>query len=171
MEESASTKKFTWGKVAAGTITVIGLVGSIVGIATGMIPILPDLHKVDGTWTLKTQTENSTENKYRGMELTYTVNLNHDGTHVTGKGHKQGEKLAGLTYTPYEGKAHTPIDIDGSLDRDGDSLNAVFTEEGEKRSTSGCLELSWNGKSKSWVGTFKSEAAESRGTALLSPSK
>lgn len=167
MEESANIKKLTFRKIIAGTLTLLGLVGTVVSIATGVIPVLPGRHKVDGTWTLKTQTENSTENKYKGMELTYTVNLNREGTHITGKGHKQGEKLAGGTYTPYEGKARTSIDIDGSLDLDGDSLNAVFTEEGERRQTSGHLELNWNGKS--WAGTFNSEAAASSGTASLSP--
>ena len=168
MKESASTNKFSWKKVFAGAVAVLGLMGTVVGIATGVIPWFQDRHNVDGTWTLKTVTQKTTDTKFKNMELTYTINLTHDGTHVSGRGTKLGEKLADETYTEYEGKARTPIEIDGNLDGDGDLLHAVVTEEGVKRASAGSLELNWNGKS--WVGTFQSDAATSSGTALLSRS-
>ena len=71
MEESTGIKKFAWGKVFAAAVTVLGLVGSIVGIATGMIPFVQGRHPIKGTWTLQTQTEKTTETRFRGMELVY----------------------------------------------------------------------------------------------------
>lgn len=166
--DSVTTNKFSWGKLATGTVAIVGLVGSVVGIASGVLPGFEARHAPRGTWTLMTQTEHSTENNFKGMELKYSLNLTCNGTHITGKGEKLGEQLAGKGYTPYAGKARTPIYIDGSVD--GNSLDALFTESGEIRKTSGHLALKWDGKSKSWFGTFDSEAATSSGTASLSSS-
>src|SRR5262250_3215701 len=148
------------GAIAAG----VALVAFLVASPRGMIPFLHPRDGIVGMWTLKTQTEEATE-------LTYTVSLAVDGRQVTGKGLKLGEKSAGGTYT--DCKACTTFDINGSLDMDGDSLKAWFTEEGELSPTSGHLELEKKGKS--WVGTFlrrpladfNSEVATSSGTALL----
>jgi len=164
----SATDKSSWDKLFTGTVAVVGLVGSIVGISVGVLPILQGRHPVTGLWTLTTQTENSTEDSFKGMELTYTVNFTSDGGHITGTGEKLGQKLAGQSYMPYEPKARTPINIRGSFGFSGDSLDAVFTEAGEKRPTSGHLALKWDRKSKSWLGTFDSEAATSTGDASLS---
>lgn len=165
MGDSVNTRKFSFGKVAGATSLLLGLLASIVGIAAAVIPWYKERHNINGTWTLKTLTDKSTETSFRSMELTYTVILTHDGTHVSGKGNKLGEKLGGGTYTPYEGKARTTIELDGSLD--GDLLDVVITEDGLRRTTTGNLKLKRDGKS--WVGTFYSDAATSSGTATLSP--
>lgn len=98
--DSVTTNKFSWGKLAAGIVTLVGLVGSMVGIASGVLPGLAARHAPKGTWKLTTQTENSTKNDFKGMELIYTLNLTCDGTHLKGSGEKLGEQLAGRSYTP-----------------------------------------------------------------------
>ena len=160
MEERASTKKFTWGKILAvlGTVLGGGLVGTIFTLSGGVLhgdAILRDA--VKGAWTLKTTGD---------MELTYTVSLTPNARQFTGKGLKLGEKWAGGTYTDCKGTACTAFDINGSLDVDGDSLEAWFTEEGERSATQ--LHLVWKPEKSQWVGTFTSETATSRGPATSS---
>ena len=160
MEESASIKKFKWGKVLVGAGTIFGVVCSISAWVQHGDAILRDA--AEGAWTLKI-----TETTYRDMEFTYTVSLTPNGTQVTGKGLKLGEKslVAGI-YTDCKGKVCTPFDIAGSLDRDGDSLEAWFTDEGERSATQ--LHLVWKPEKSQWVGTFTSEAATSSGPATSS---
>ena len=171
MEESASTKKFTSKKILGGIATLFTLVGTIITVAARMHNGDAILRAVEGTWTLKTQTTETTETRFRDMELTYTVSLTRDGIQVKGKGLKLGEKSAGGIYTDCKANACTAFDINGSLDADGDSWEAWFTDEGERSTTH--LHLNKNGKS--WVGTFTSEAgtpsgpATWSGTATLSP--
>jgi len=166
MEESASTKKFTSKKILGGIATLFTLVGTIITVAARMHNGDAILRAVEGTWTLKTQTENIREARFRDMELRYRVNLTVDGTHVTGNGYKLGEKLAGGKYRPDEGKTRPPFDIAGNLDLNSDSLEVWFTEEqgGEQSTTDLKLEKNVG----SWAGTFKSDRATSSGKASLS---
>ena len=106
MDEAVKGNKFSWGAITGGLVTLITLVGGVIGIWTGVIPILQARNKIDGVWTLKTQTKITTYKKFEGMELTYTVNLNQDGTHITGKGEKVGEKMIGESYVAYEPNPH-----------------------------------------------------------------
>ena len=167
MEELATAKRFGPGTYFAGFVTFVGLVGGIFGIITGSIPFLSARHNVDGAWTLKTHTDTTTETKFKGMELTYTVNFTHDGTHITGKGFKLGEQIAGGSFVKYAPADQTPISVDGNVD--GNALSAIFTEMGKDRHTSGQLKAAWQSKTSSWAGTFSSEAAASAGTTSLTP--
>src|SRR5215469_5271407 len=162
MEESATTRKFTLIKVGK----VVTLVGSIVSIGVAVLAYIQPGRSVEGTWTLKTQTENIREARFRDMELRYRVNLTVDGTHVTGNGYKLGEKLAGGKYRPDEGKTRPPFDIAGNLDLNSDSLEVWFTEEQEGEQSTTDLKLEKN--VGSWAGTFKSDRATSSGKASLS---
>jgi hypothetical protein len=52
MDESATSKKFSWGVLIRESITLANLVCGVVGIVTGVIPILQARHSIHGTWTL-----------------------------------------------------------------------------------------------------------------------
>jgi hypothetical protein len=52
MDESATSKKFSWGVLIRKLITLVRLVCGVVGIVTGVIPILQARHSIHGTWTL-----------------------------------------------------------------------------------------------------------------------
>lgn len=51
MDESASSKKFSWEVLIGGFLKFVILVGGVVGIVTGVFPILQVRHSIDGTWT------------------------------------------------------------------------------------------------------------------------
>lgn len=51
MDESATSKKFSWGVLINELITLVSLVCGVVGIVTGVIPILQARHSIHGSWT------------------------------------------------------------------------------------------------------------------------
>jgi hypothetical protein len=52
MDKLASSKKFSWEVLIGGLVALATLVGGVLGIVIGIIPILQARHGIDGTWTL-----------------------------------------------------------------------------------------------------------------------
>ena len=51
MDESASSKKFSSEVLIGGFLKFVTLVGGVIGIVTGVTPILQVRHSIDGAWT------------------------------------------------------------------------------------------------------------------------
>ena len=51
MDKSASSTKFSWEVLIGGFLKFVTLVGGVVGVVTGVIPVPQVRHSIDGTWT------------------------------------------------------------------------------------------------------------------------
>lgn len=150
--------KLSLGGMIGTAVTVVTLVGGIIAIKQ-YYDQTPS-HDLTGTWTVTDRIEQTSYSPFKNLELTYTVTITQNGPDFTGSGTKTME-----SGHPLIGKAHTPIEIKGKLNRD--SILASFTEQGVERRTTG--EFRWKlANDGSWVGTFFSDAANSKGTSLLS---
>jgi transcriptional regulator with XRE-family HTH domain len=110
-----------------------------------------------GWWQLTNRVDAATVPSYTGMELGFRLQLEQDGTRVTGHGQKWSEN--GRSVPP---AARTPITVDGTVV--GGRLELVFTEQGAHRTSSGRIVLQQSGDGL-LQGTFASGAARARGTS------
>jgi hypothetical protein len=114
---------------------------------------------VTGWWELATRVEESSMTRYQGLELGYRIYLERqpDGR-IVGEGQKWSEAGDGLPRA-----RRTPIRLAGELR--GDRLDLGFVEHGTRRTTRGSLVLRVEPGGRRLAGSFRSEAAESRGPA------
>ena len=110
---------------------------------------------VSGVWNLNTRIESSSYRDYEGLQLGYHLELQQDGSRVTGTGVKTVENGRRLGST-----AQTPILIQGTID--GERLTLTFTERGLLRPSEGkmILDVIDDGVLR---GRFSSNAAQSVG--------
>lgn len=117
----------------------------------------PDL---EGRWDLWTRITQSNESRYEGMTLGFRVRLRQDGDRITGSGEKRSE--GGETLPPGR---RAPIRVEGSVD--GREVRLSFREEGAQRISSGTLTLRLSADGSTLTGSFRSDAASSRGSARM----
>ena len=115
---------------------------------------------LDGWWELTTRVDSSSVPRFEGLELGYRLHLRQEGVRVSGTGEKWSEAGARLPRP-----RRTPIVLSGSFQ--GDRLVLTFTEQGTQRASAGTMTL--QRRDRRLVGSFRSDAAESRGGAALRP--
>jgi hypothetical protein len=155
--DQAPSRKLKWGALVGGLVTVVSLIGGLLGIKQYYAQ--NPSYDVSGTWIIETTTLQTSYTPYKNLALTYTVQFVQNGVSITGHGEKtteSGHEVAA--------KAHTPILLTGTLA--GDSIDAAFTEKGLDRESHG--EFRWKlDKEQRWEGTFTSTAANSQGSSVL----
>jgi transcriptional regulator with XRE-family HTH domain len=120
-----------------------------------LVPPAPPALDLSGVWTLDTRIESSTYRDFEGLQLGYRLELQQDGSRLTGTGVKlveNGRKLGNA--------AQTPIAIQGVVD--GERLTLTFTERGLARTSGGKMILDVNDDGV-LRGRFSSSAAQSAG--------
>ena len=115
---------------------------------------------LSGWWELTTRVDSSSVPRFEGLELGYRLHLRQDGARVSGTGEKWSAAGARLPRP-----RRTPIVLSGSFQ--GDRLVLTFTEQGARRASAGTLTL--QREDRRYVGSFRSDAAASRGGAALRP--
>ena len=118
---------------------------------------------VTGTWNLTTQVTSASNPQFEGLRLGFRLRLTQDGNRVTGHGEKWSENGRAI-----DAAARTPIDLEGTID--ADRIDLTFTEYGARRDSGGRLVMERTTGSE-FRGTFTSDAARSRGSALARRAK
>jgi hypothetical protein len=96
---------------------------------------------------------------YKGLRLTYRVQLEQDGDRITGRGQKWAEDGS-----PVSAGARSPISVFGKID--GRKVILQFTERGAKRSTSGTFSWLLGPGGGALHGSFQSTAADTSGGSV-----
>jgi cytoskeletal protein RodZ len=111
---------------------------------------------IAGFWTLDTRVEASSVRDFEGLQLGYRLELQQDGSRVSGRGIKTIEN--GKTIGS---RGQTPITVVGRIEKN--RLMLSFIESGSQRESAGkmILELHEDGVLR---GRFSSDAARSTGT-------
>jgi 1A family penicillin-binding protein len=115
---------------------------------------LPDL---SGWWEVTNTIQSTSYPAYRGLRLTYRVQLEQDGNRITGRGQKWAEDGG-----PVSAAARSPIRIVGRIA--GRQVLLQFTERGARRSTDGSF--SWIVSPGALHGSFTSTAAATSGGSV-----
>ena len=167
-------------------VAIIGMVGTITAAfihCMGLIitnPInTPDIQKTEsenkidlsGVWYMQTTTEETTYNPFKGIVIRYKLFLTHD-THkdrsIIVNGNKISEIFHGTEHE-YTGVAKTPINLTGSLiqDESGQMIIKLNGQENGllRKSIATSFELKLLNSSQ-MIGTFSSNAANSKGTTF-----
>ena len=112
-----------------------------------------------GWWRISDEVESTNYSGFRGLRLEYRVKFRQEGVWLFGEGEKVAEHGRPLPLA-----RRKPISIVGSVA--GSSVTASLFEKGHRRESLG--EFSWSvSEDRSlMVGTFRSDAAQSRGTSL-----
>ena len=120
---------------------------------------------LNGTWYFTSTLTETTYSKYRGLKVTYQVNLIQDQLHITGYGEKVSEELNGVV-TNYVGKDRVAIDVTANITHryfSKDTLAMAYLETGTARKSSTFQRLiRYNDDAMS--GTFASTIANSNGS-------
>ncbi|MFL6195674.1 MAG: PBP1A family penicillin-binding protein [Thermoanaerobaculia bacterium] len=114
---------------------------------------------LSGWWEMTNTIQSTNFESYRGLRLTYRVQLEQDGDRITGRGQKWEEDGRRLTAS-----ARSPITVRGTMD--GRKVTLTFTERGAKRSTSGGFSWTLTADRTALRGTFWSTAAATSGSSL-----
>lgn len=114
---------------------------------------------ISGDWTIVNTVESTSYPAYANLRLAYHVIINQTGSTFTGDGEKRSE--SGRELDPAE---RTPIHIVGSVNEN--VLRATFTEEGQRRTTSGTFIWTITQGGNRLNGTFASTAAKSSGPSV-----
>ncbi|HEY3571380.1 MAG TPA: PBP1A family penicillin-binding protein [Thermoanaerobaculia bacterium] len=113
---------------------------------------------LSGWWELTNTIASTNYAAYRGLRLTYRLQLEQDGDRLTGRGQKWAEDGA-----PVSAAARSPISVTGKIE--GNKVVLQFTERGAKRSTTG--NFSWTlAGGNALRGTFWSTAADTSGGSV-----
>ncbi|HYC57882.1 MAG TPA: PBP1A family penicillin-binding protein [Candidatus Binatia bacterium] len=110
-----------------------------------------------GWWGLSTQVDKSAVEAFRGLQLGYRIQLEHNGDRITGRGQKWTENGRALM-----GAGRTAIMVEGRVR--GNEMVLRFREQGSRRTTGGTFALAWAPDGSTLSGTFDSSAASSRGS-------
>jgi hypothetical protein len=114
----------------------------------------PDL---SGWWEVTNTIQSTSYPAYRGLRLTYRVQLEQDGNRITGRGQKWAEDGG-----PVSAAGRSPIRIVGRIA--GRQVILEFTERGARRETRGSF--SWIVSPDALHGSFTSSAAATSGGSV-----
>lgn len=144
------------GRLAGISVGLVGVASAFVGIAQ-YAEQHPSVH-LTGEWRLNHTIESTSMAAYRGVRLGYRLFVSQKGDEITAEGEKCWEN--GRIMAPME---RTPIEFAGTLDHG--IVKGTFIEEGKRRRTTGYFSWSLR-KDGSLTGTFRSTAANSRGSVM-----
>ncbi|HET7042446.1 MAG TPA: hypothetical protein VFI13_10520, partial [Gemmatimonadales bacterium] len=116
----------------------------------------PDL---SGWWELTNTIASTNYAAYRGLRLTYRLQLEQDGDRLTGRGQKWAEEGA-----PVSAAARSPISVTGRIE--GNKVTLQFTERGARRDTTGSFAWTLAPNGNALHGTFWSTAANTSGSSV-----
>jgi penicillin-binding protein 1A len=114
---------------------------------------------LSGWWELTNTIASTNYPAYRGLRLTYRLQLEQDGNRLTGRGQKWAEEGA-----PVSAAARSPISVTGRIE--GNRVTLQFTERGAKRSTTGSFAWTLAPNGNALHGTFWSTAADTSGGSM-----
>jgi membrane peptidoglycan carboxypeptidase len=114
---------------------------------------------LSGWWELTNTIASTNYAAYRGLRLTYRLQLEQDGDRLTGRGQKWAEEGA-----PVSAAGRSPISVTGRIE--GNKVVLQFTERGAKRSTTGSFSWSLAPNGNALRGTFWSTAAATSGGSV-----
>ena len=120
---------------------------------------------LNGSWYFTTTTIDSSYSKYKGLKVTYQVNLLQDELHITGYGEKISEELNGVTKN-YYGKDRVQIEVTANINHhylSRDTLALAYLETGTARKSSTFMKLVRYSDDEI-SGSFSSTAADTKGT-------
>jgi hypothetical protein len=112
-----------------------------------------------GIWRLETEVVSSSVGNFKGLQLGYHLQLDQQGSEISGNGEKISENGRALAAA-----ARTAIAVRGTVN--GNQLALTFTERGARRSSQGALVLQRDDDG-TLRGRFSSDAAKSSGLAQL----
>jgi hypothetical protein len=118
-----------------------------------------EVSNLTGEWNVVNTIEETSYPSYANLRIGYRLVINQSGTAFTAEGEKVSEN--GRTIIPAE---RSPIHLTGSVD--GDKVGATYTEEGERRKTSGRFAWTIEAEGTRLRGTFVSTAASSSGSSV-----
>jgi cytoskeletal protein RodZ len=158
-DRPASTEHHTEESPRPSAAAPVGATADTTGAPSSepLTAAAPPAADISGDWTLATFVESSSVRDYEGLQLGYQLNLQQNGSRISGEGMKtleNGREIAQF--------AQTPIIVSGTMD--GGRLTLTFTERGRRRDSGGkmILALQEDGVLR---GRFSSSAAKSSGTA------
>jgi hypothetical protein len=111
---------------------------------------------LNGNWKVINTVEQTSYEPYKNLKVGFDLAINQSGNEFTGKGQKVSENGQSLPAT-----SRTPILVKGSID--GDKVEAVFSETGAVRKTSGRFVWRIDKANGGLNGTFVSTAARTSG--------
>jgi penicillin-binding protein 1A len=114
---------------------------------------------LSGWWELTNTIESTNYSAYKGLRLTYRVQLEQDGDRVTGRGQKWAEDGG-----PVSAGARSPINLSGRIE--GRRVILQYTERGARRTTSGSFTFTLSADASALRGAFSSTAAAASGGAV-----
>jgi penicillin-binding protein 1A len=114
---------------------------------------------LSGWWELTNTIASTNYAAYRGLRLTYRLQLEQDGDHLTGRGQKWAEEGA-----PVLAAARSPISVTGKIE--GGKVILQFTERGAKRATTGSFAWTLAPNGNALHGSFWSTAADTSGSSV-----
>jgi penicillin-binding protein 1A len=114
---------------------------------------------LSGWWELTNTIASTNYASYRGLRLTYRLQLEQDGDRLTGRGQKWAEEGA-----PVSAAARSPISVTGRIE--GNKVVLQFTERGAKRSTTGSFSWTLGPNGNALRGSFWSTAADTSGSSV-----
>ena len=114
---------------------------------------------LSGWWEVTNTIQSTNYAAYKGLRLTYRVQLEQDGDRITGRGQKWAEDGG-----PVSAGARSPITVSGRIE--GDRVILQFTERGAKRSTNGSFSWTLAPGGRALRGSFQSTAADTSGGSV-----
>jgi len=112
-----------------------------------------------GWWRISDEVESTDYAGFRGLRLEYRVEFRQEGVWLFGEGEKITEHGR-----PLPASRRKPISIVGSVA--GSSVTASLFERGHRRESQGEFTWTVSEDRSRMVGTFRSDAAQSRGTSV-----
>jgi penicillin-binding protein 1A len=122
-------------------------------------PAEPERSDLSGWWEMTNTIQSTNYEDYKGLRLTYRVQLEQDGDHISGRGQKWSESGRALPAS-----ARTPITVTGTVE--GRDVRLQFTERGAKRTTNGGFSWQLSADRTALRGSFWSTAADTSGSSL-----
>jgi len=119
----------------------------------------PKQADLSGWWEVTNTIQSTNYPAYKGLRLTYRVQLEQDGDRLTGRGQKWAEDGG-----PVSAAARSPISVTGRIE--GRRVILQFTERGARRSTSGSFSWIVTGDAGALHGSFQSTAADTSGGSV-----
>ncbi|HEY0512542.1 MAG TPA: PBP1A family penicillin-binding protein [Thermoanaerobaculia bacterium] len=114
---------------------------------------------LSGWWEVTNTIQSTNYPAYKGLRLTYRVQLEQDGDRITGRGQKWAEDGG-----PVSAGARSPISVTGRID--GRRVILQFTERGARRSTNGSFSWIVTADAGALHGSFQSTAADTSGGSV-----
>jgi membrane peptidoglycan carboxypeptidase len=114
---------------------------------------------LSGWWELTNTIASTNYAAYRGLRLTYRLQMEQDGDRLTGRGQKWAEDGG-----PVSASARSPITVTGRIE--GGKVLLQFTERGAKRPTTGSFSWTLGPNGNALHGSFWSTAADTSGSSV-----